>query len=442
MSSPRTPGRVLMVTPHFPPDSSAASHRVRLLAPYLVENGWDPTIVTVDPRDYDGGVEPALNRLVPSSLRIVRCRAWKTSWTRSFGFGDLGLRAFQNLRRTCEGLLRRERYDVLFVTVYPVYPALLGPWLKRRFGVKFVLDYQDPWVGSWGETVGGGPNGTPDIRSRLTRRAGTLLEPMAVGAADAITAVSAGTHEEIVERIPAARTIVRHALPLGWDRNDFACLGRTSSQQFFVEGDGFANIIYVGTVLPKGVETLRALLQAAALVRSRDAAAYGRLRLWFLGTSNRFDVQAPPRVLPIAEAMGVGDAVREVTSRIPYADALAVLRHAHAILLLGSTEPHYTASKLYPALLADRPILAAFHEASSVVDILTRVGGGPAVRLVSYGDEGPASPERIDCLARHLAALVHAPHRPALLDLQPIEDVSARALARKLCGILDHTREH
>jgi len=41
--------RVLMVSPHFPPDSSAASHRVRLLAPHLERVGWEPTIVTIDP---------------------------------------------------------------------------------------------------------------------------------------------------------------------------------------------------------------------------------------------------------------------------------------------------------------------------------------------------------------------------------------------------------
>jgi len=31
---------------------------------------------------------------------------------------------------------------------------------------------------------------------------------------------------------------------------------------------------------------------------------------------------------------------------------------ARAILLLGSTEPHYTASKIFPALLSGRPLLA------------------------------------------------------------------------------------
>jgi hypothetical protein len=265
---------------------------------------------------------------------------------------------------------------------------------------------------------------------------------MAVGAADAITAVSAGTHEQIVERIPAARAIVRDAVPLGWDRNDFACLGGTSSQRFFEERDGFANIVYVGTVLPNGLETLRAILQAAARIRSRDAGAYDRLRLWFLGTSNQFDRGTPARVMPIAAALGVTDIVREVPPRIPYAQTLAVLHDARAILLLGSTEPHYTASKLYPALLADRPILAAFHEASSVIDILSRVGGGTAVRLVSYGNGGPGTQERIDCLTRHLTALVREPARRVSLDLRPIEDVSAKALAKKLCAILDRVREH
>jgi len=429
--------RVLMVTPHFPPDSSAASHRVRLLAPYLAGNGWEPTIVTVDPQDYDGGVEPALTALVPPSLRVVRCRAWNASWTRRVGFGDLGLRALASLRTTCRRLLREERFDALFVTIYPVYPALLGPGLKRQFGVKFVLDYQDPWVGSWGLTVGGGANGAPDIRSRLSRRLATWLEPIAVEAADAITAVSAGTHEEVAARVPAAGRLIREALPLGWDRDDFVRL-QGAGEPLFEAGSGHVNVVYVGTILPKGIDTLRALLEAARHLREQDADAYRRLRLWFLGTSNQFREDAPLRVMPIATELGVADVVQEVAPRIPYASALAALRQAHGILLLGSTEPHYTASKLYPALLADRPILAAFHEASSVVDVLKRLGAAPSViRLVTYAGAGPRTGDHVDCLARHLAAMTRQPLRPAALDLSAIEDVSAPVLARKLCGILD-----
>ena len=41
--------RLLMISPHFPPDSSAGTHRVRLLAPYLEAFGWRPTVLTVAP---------------------------------------------------------------------------------------------------------------------------------------------------------------------------------------------------------------------------------------------------------------------------------------------------------------------------------------------------------------------------------------------------------
>src|SRR6185295_19500892 len=105
---------------------------------------------------YEGRLDPRLLGMVPSDLNVVRSPAWRTGATRWFGVGDLGLRAFAGLHRTCSALLAREHFDVLFITVYPVYPALLGPILKRRFGIRFVLDYQDPWVGSWGLTVGGG----------------------------------------------------------------------------------------------------------------------------------------------------------------------------------------------------------------------------------------------------------------------------------------------
>ena len=161
-----------MVSPHFPPDSSAASHRVRLLAPHLPAAGWSPTVLTVRASAYEGRLDPELAALVPPSVRVERADAWPAAITRRAGLGDLGLRSFTGLRRACRSLLARERFDALFITIYPTYPALLGPMLKRRFAIPFVLDYQDPWVGAWGRTVGGGADGRPDWKSRASRQIG------------------------------------------------------------------------------------------------------------------------------------------------------------------------------------------------------------------------------------------------------------------------------
>jgi len=428
--------RVLMVSPHFPPDSSAASHRVRLLAPHLTEAGWAPTILTLDPSAYEGRLDHDLEALVPASLPIVRTSAWPAAATRLVGLGDIGLRAFTGLRRACRALLSRERFDALFITVYPVYPALLGPRLKAEFHVPFVLDYQDPWVGAWGRSVGGGPGGAPDWKSRASRRLGEWLEPQAVAMADALVAVSQGTLDGIVERTPAAGRLPHGVIPLGFEPADFESLRRRPRRlPHFDAADGLVHLCYVGTLLPTGRDTLALLLQGLARARAEDPAA-ARLRLHFFGTSNQ-STSDTYRVLPLAQELGVADCVSEVPGRLDYLDALSVLTSASGILLLGSSERHYTASKLYPALLAQRPLFALFHEASSVVSILRAAASEPTARVFTYGDS-PRSATAVADVACHLRALAaRCTYDSADVSLDRVADVSARNLARQLAAVFD-----
>jgi glycosyltransferase involved in cell wall biosynthesis len=424
--------RVLMVSPHFPPDSGAASHRVRLLAPHLAEFGWQPTVVTVQPEAYEGRLDQRLLNLVPATLDVVRSRAWTANSTRWLGIGDLGLRAFAGLYRACSTLLSREKFDVLFITVYPVYPALLGPLLKRRFGVRFVLDYQDPWVGSWGLTVGSGANGTADLKSRLTRAAGLALEPLAVRSADGLTAVSQTTYSDVLDRIAMHPRPACAALPLGWEAHDFDGLPPSTPST-----DDCMRLRYVGTLLPNGLGTLRALLAAVRQLRDAEPDAYARLRLEFVGTSNQSTGHLPQRVIPIARELGVESVVTEVPERVPYADALSLLTSADGILLLGSSERHYTASKVYPALVARRPILALFHADSSVTSLLRDVGTAPSIRLVTYSDSDPGCVPSVSAIFDQLVALLKTRSIPADIHLDRIESFSARAIAGRLAAVFN-----
>jgi hypothetical protein len=435
--------RVLMVSPQFPPDTSAGAHRVRLLAPHLPQYDWFPTVVTLTPDSYESKLDPELACLVPGDLRVVRCRAWPPAITRRFGMGDLGIRAFGALRRACSQLLATERFDALFITIYPTYTAVLGPMLKRRFGVPFVLDYQDPWVGAWGKTVGGGGNGTPDIKSRVFRAAGEWLEPRVVAAADAITAVSAGTYEEIRERNPQIRTKHCAAIPLGGDAADFDYLRcHPRANPFFEPKDGNVHLCYVGTLLPLGFETLRAVLKAARMLRESRPQSYCRLRMHFFGTSNQRVETAPERVLPVAEELGVLDCVSERAPRIDYLQALQVQQEASAILLMGSSERHYTASKLYPALLAQRPLLAIYHEASSVVEVLQSAARSSSVRVITYNDKLRAE-SRVENIFQQLASLITEPiYTPADINFTGVQQYSAQRLAGQLAAVLSAVASH
>jgi glycosyltransferase involved in cell wall biosynthesis len=427
--------RVLVVSPHFPPDSSAGTHRVRLLAPYLARHGWEPTVVTVDPRDVEGRLDPSLSRLVPGDVEVVRVRALPARATRRLGLGDLGLRAFPSLLRECASQLARRKHDALFVTIYPTYPAMLGPLLKKRFRVPFVLDYQDPWVSEWGRSVGPGAGGRPDGKSRVVRWIAQAMEPLAARAADGVTAVSRGTLDDVARRHPSLNSLPSAEIPIGFDARDLAALEGRPPNPHFDARDGNFHLCAVGTYQPLGGETLRALFSAVRRLRETRPDLHARLRLRFFGTSNQSRESAPARVLPVAEELGVADVVSEVPGRLDYLDALTVLRDAGAILLLGTSEPHYTASRLFPALMSARPILAIFHAASTVSVMLPRAS--PSARLVTYDDRARAGSREPE-IAAQLTALIEAGAlRSAPPALDVVSDFGAPALAGKLARVLD-----
>src|SRR6185436_19117112 len=150
-------------------------------------------------------------------------------------------------------LMQRDRFDAIYITTYPIYPALLGPRLKASFRVPFVLDVQDPWVGSWGDSVGPRADGSPDFKSRASRQLACALERWIVPTADGVTAVSQGTFDEISERLNGeAKTLPFLELPIGGDARDFERLTSIgATNRIFNRADGCMHVCSVGTVLPR-----------------------------------------------------------------------------------------------------------------------------------------------------------------------------------------------
>jgi hypothetical protein len=428
--------QVLLVTPHFPPDSSAASHRVRLLAPHLEAFGWVPTVLTLEPDAYEGRLDPELLKLVPERIRVVRAPAWRAGTTRRFGFGDLGIRALTGLRSEARRLLQTGAFEALFITTYPIYPALLGPGLRARYGIPFVLDLQDPWVGAWGRDIGGGPGDQPDLRSRLARSLAVRMERYVAPFADGITAVSARTTSDLLARVPTAAPIALADLPLGFEPADLDYV-RTHPRPpaLFDASDGALHLVYVGTVMPVAIDVVRALLAGLARLRREAPAACAAVRLHFVGSSNQRLPGQPFRVLPMASEYGLSDIVREYPQRVDYLDALDLQIRADALLLLGSTEPHYTPSKAYPAYLSGRPMLALYHRESSIVAFLRTCPAAEVVPLDGRIDSDAMAP----VVAAGLERLIDRARRGSAPAARSDFDApwSARALAGRLAGVFD-----
>jgi hypothetical protein len=418
--------RVLLLSPHFPPSTLAGVHRARHLAKHLPAAGWQPTVLCVDEAHHTERLDPELARLLPRDLDVVKTGAWPPGLMRLAGIGDIGLRAYRHLGAALAETVKSRRIDVVFITGSPYYPMLLARIVKKRFGVPVVLDFQDPWVSAWGATQ-------PRLsKAGLSHALATSLEPVAVRHADFITSVSETQNVAFLARYPWFDRAHTAALPIGGDPDDYAVLRAQDRGAGEVTLDADAiNFSYVGTALPRAAPLLSQLFAALRMLRAGEPQLAARLRFNFVGTSNQPGGFGDYRIRPLAEAHGVADLVSETPQRVPYLEALGVLAKSDVILLIGSDEPHYTASKIYPGLLSGRPCLGLFHRASSAFDILARSGG--AIVL------GFATPDELagltGALARAIGDLARDPTSVGTVRRAAIEPYGAGHIARQFAAI-------
>ncbi len=418
----------MLVSPHFPPSSVAGVHRARHLAKRLPASGWTPVVLCVDEAYQTEQLDPDLAALVAPEVEILKTPAIPASITRRFGVGDLSLRAWPQLRRTLHSVVCRREVQAVLITGSPYYPMLMAPGLLRRFGVPVVLDFQDPWVSDWGAAQ------PPLSRAGLSHRAATICEPIALQGASFVTSVSEVQNQQMAVRYPRLDPGRMSAIPIGGDPDDFVALAHGGAMSRRVElAPGLLHLSYVGTFLPRAEPLVRTLFRAFARLRSADPGLAARIRLNFIGTSNQLADAVAPVVRHIAEAEGVGDAVDERPGRVPYLSALDVLAHSTGVLLIGSDEPHYTASKIYPALMSGRPHLSLFHRTSSAHAILSGAGGGCAF---AFGDTRELADLEAP-IAAAIGRLATAPETFGAAEPAAYAEYCADNTARRFAAIFD-----
>ncbi len=365
--------RVLIVSPHFPPVNTADMQRVRMLLPFLKLNGWLAEVLTVSPEQIASPRDPWLLQGIPDDIPVHEAKALGLAWSRIPGLGSLGFRATRALAKTGDALLAEKKFDLIYfsTTVFPVHK--LGPRWKKKFGVPFVMDYQDPWVNDYYREH---PEITPPggrlkygIIDRLHRR----MEPEVLRHCAGITSVSEAYPKQLASRYPdiIMPPILIQAFPGA--KRDFERLDSVSMTDVFDKADGNIHWLYVGRGGADMATALRGLF--TAIRDHADEDLRKRLRLHFIGTSYAAAGTGVKTVSPIAAEFGLDNIVLENPDRMAYSKTLQCLREADALIVPGSNDPAYTASKIYPYLLARRPLLAIFHCQSSVVNLIGQVGG-------------------------------------------------------------------
>ncbi len=426
--------RVLIVSPHFPPINAPDHQRVRMALPWFRRFGWEPVVLCVRTQDVEGFRDPNLARTIPRSVRVIRTKAVSPRLTRPFGFGSLALRALPTLRRAGDQLLAQEHFDLVFFSTTMFTTMTLGSRWKRKYGVPYVLDFQDPWLSTFYDRPNAPPPPGGALRYGVAKYLARRNEPGAVRQADHIISVSPTYPEVLKERysdVPGSRFTV---LPFGGPEHDFRFVEKAGVRQtIFNPDDGLRHWVYVGRGGGDMQPVLRVFFKELARSVDREPLLRDRLMLHFVGTSYAIGGRATQTVMPVATACGVESMVREHTSRIPYHESLRVMMDSDLVMLIGSTDASYTASKLYPCMLTRRPILGLFHQNSSVVSIMEECKAG---RVVAFGNDGPEH-----CGGEFRSAIEWALKAPReyseFTRRSAVRRYTAQSMTKTLCGVFD-----
>ncbi|MCZ2844932.1 MAG: hypothetical protein O2U61_00290 [Candidatus Bathyarchaeota archaeon] len=365
--------KILIIYPHWHPTNLAGVHRPRLIGNFLKELGWRPYVLTVREEYFEETPDPDFIHTFSKDFNITRVKALKAVRPRIVG--DIGLRAFNSLYTKGKEIIKEEKIDFIWLPIPSFYNSLLGRLLYEKTKIPYGIDYIDPWVRDLTNQSG--------LRAELSQTFARFLEPIAIKKAALISGVSAPYYEPALKRnfpgfydadkklLPetinpnTGKKIAHIAMPYGFDPRDHNMILENVNFPWNEEPEGQKNWIYAGAFLPNSHVLLSAFFEAVQNLRKRGLWDES-IRLWFIGTGE----YPAKKITEYATEFGLKEIVKEKRERYPFLQVLNFLSAADTVMIIGSTEKHYTASKTFQALLSKKPVISVFHKESSAVEIM------------------------------------------------------------------------
>lgn len=420
--------RVLIISPYFPPTNAADMQRIRMSLPFFKQNGWEAEVVTVDDQFSDLPKDPLLLDSIPSDIIIHKVKAFSKKWTSKFGLGSIALRSMYFYKKKVNELLVTTKYDLIYfsTTQFPV--CVLGSYWKEKFNIPYLIDMQDMWYSDYYENK---PKSERPKKYWISYRLHKYLEPIAMKKVGGIISVSKNYITILKSRYPQLNTKPTEVITFGAFDIDFKISEKNKHQleTVYPTSANRINLVYIGRGGYDMRESLEILFECFKICLKSDESIYKTIHFNFIGTSYAPNGTGIPTIMPIAEEMGVADYVTEFTDRIGFFQSIRNLQNANGLIIIGSNDKAYTASKLYPYILTKNQILAILHPESSAGGILSTCNAGELITL----NENLANSAEI--FRRFIQKIIH--EESVNINLAEFEPYTAAYLTKKQTDLFD-----
>jgi len=420
--------RVLIISPHFPPINAADMQRVRMSLPYFADFGWEAEVAIVDEKFSDLVKDELLLQTVPNQITIHKISAFQKKYTAKFGMGGLALRSINHYRKQINSILAKKKIDLIYfsTTQFPI--CILGSYWKKKFGIPYVIDMQDPWHSTYYQDK---PKSERPPKHWFSYRLNKITEPIAMRSVDGIISVSQKYIDTLQGRYPRLLNRPCQVITFGTFDVDFKIAAKNDSllDLVYTKDNKHINLVYVGRGGFDVQPAVKILFDLVKKAKTQDPELFNRLRLYFIGTSYATNGEGIPTIAPLAANFGLDEQVIEFTDRIGFYQSIKNLQQSDGLIIIGSNDPSYTASKLYPYILTNKPLLAILHPNSSALSILKKCNAGKAIYLGQNETECKA------VFSDYLAQILL--RQPTETNWQEFEQYTSRALTEKQVALFN-----
>lgn len=365
--------KVLIITYAFPPFGGGEVMRAAKFVKYLPLFGWLPVVLTVENQDYyvydrtlldeiDERVKIYRARTLEPKLLAKRVKDFIRRGRAGGPHAEIEIASTNGViyrigqlknalsgaflipceevlwnplayRAACD-IIAKEGIDLVFTTSPPHSTQLIGRRLKERFGLPWVADFRDAWVGN----ILFKP--AYSLRDKIERR----MESSVVKNADAVVSVT----DPITKMFAARYPHIRNKFVTITNGFDGACYVNSKKPR----NDKFT-ITYAGGI--GGRRSSKYIFMALVQLKKTRPDVYSNLRVRFMG--NFYDDKAPWKG-------ALGDCVEFIAHK-PYTEAVAMMQASDALLLVLHQREGGDAlstGKIYEYIGARRPIIATVPE--------------------------------------------------------------------------------
>jgi len=452
--------RVLVIAYFFPPIGATGAMRPLNFCRHLPSYGWQPKVISTDPRSavpfqptdlqllnkLPAGIDVlriphgnplmrllAVRERLSRALKVGMISALTLNHERSFGLyavsqkTEPSVRAFLRLAADylfsfpdpqCNWLrpvmkaipvfLAQEQPQVVWATGPPWTSLLVGKHIAQQYNIPFVADFRDPWTG-----------GFRFFSSKLLHRKAETYERSVCAAATRVVLNTEELRARFCSVYPNWRdkfvTITNGyaeevSPPQTSDQAPRALAEQAPKKSSL-------DLSHFGTVY--GNRNPMALFRAIQELIMEGTVNTTQLRVRFVGAWD-IDDQACNELAKSLEERGL----LSRTPPVPHHECLKEMLRSDVLLILQQDYPMQIPAKIYEYMVMRRPLIV--------------LGGeGATADLVQQNRLGYCCPNRVQNVKRLLVALLSDRSGLVIPNPADIEKFSYRALSGKLAELLD-----